>query len=94
MSAQRSGASAQGKSRGTWPARTLLMLADVKEEGQTREIAPHITQATLAEIVGTTRPRVSHFMNKFRNAGYISYDSHLHVRVHGSLLSVVLRETS
>jgi CRP-like cAMP-binding protein len=75
-------------------ARTLLMLADVSEEGQTREIAPHITQATLAEIVGTTRPRVSHFMNKFRKSGFISYDSHLHVRVHGSLLSVVLRGTS
>jgi CRP-like cAMP-binding protein len=72
-------------------ARTLLILADVREEGQSREIAPHITQATLAEIVGTTRSRISHFMNEFRNAGFISYDGH-RLRVHGSLLSVVLRE--
>jgi CRP/FNR family cyclic AMP-dependent transcriptional regulator len=49
-----------------------------------------ITQETLAEMVGTTRSRVSHFMNKFRQAGFIDYNGHL--EVHSSLLSVVLAE--
>jgi predicted XRE-type DNA-binding protein len=49
-----------------------------------------ISQETLAEIVGTTRPRVNHFMNKFRKLGFIEYDGHL--QVHGSLLSVILRD--
>ena len=49
-----------------------------------------ITQETLAEMIGTTRSRVSHFMNKFREAGFIDYNGHL--EVHSSLLSVVLAE--
>ena len=52
--------------------------------------ATPISQETLAEIVGTTRPRVGHFMNKFRKLGFISYNGHL--EVHGSLLSVLLRD--
>jgi CRP/FNR family transcriptional regulator, cyclic AMP receptor protein len=51
-----------------------------------------ITQETLAEMIGTTRSRVSHFMNKFREAGFIDYNGHL--EVHSSLLSVVLAEQS
>ena len=53
-------------------------------------IPTKISQETLAEIVGTTRPRVSFFMNKFRSLGFIDYSGHL--EVHPSLLSVVLRD--
>jgi CRP/FNR family cyclic AMP-dependent transcriptional regulator len=48
------------------------------------------SQETLAEIIGTTRPRVSHFMNKFRKLGFIEYNGHL--KVHSSLLSVILHD--
>ena len=69
-------------------ARTLLILANVGKEGGPQPITTPISQETLAEIIGTTRPRVSHFMNKFRKLGFISYNGHL--QVHSSLLSVVL----
>jgi CRP-like cAMP-binding protein len=71
-------------------ARTLLMLANFGKEGGPQPITIPISQETLAEIIGTTRSRVSHFMNKFRKLGFIDYNGHL--QVHGSLLSVVLRE--
>ena len=71
-------------------ARTLLMLANFGKEGGPQPILTPISQETLAEIVGTTRSRVSQFMNKFRKLGFISYNGHL--QVHSSLLSVVLRD--
>jgi len=71
-------------------ARTLLLLANFGKEGGPQPITTPINQAMLAEIIGTTRPRVSHFMNKFRKLGFVSYNGHL--QVHSSLLSVVLRD--
>jgi CRP/FNR family cyclic AMP-dependent transcriptional regulator len=71
-------------------ARTLLLLANFGKEGRPEPITAKISQGTLAEMIGTTRPRVSHFMNKFRKLGFIDYNGEL--RVHSSLLSVVLRD--
>ena len=71
-------------------ARTLLLLANFGKEGRPEPITTPISQETLAEIVGTTRPRVSHFMNKFRKLGFIDYNGDL--KVHSSLLSVVLHD--
>jgi CRP/FNR family cyclic AMP-dependent transcriptional regulator len=71
-------------------ARLLLLLANFGKEGSPQPISPNISQATLAEMIGTTRSRVSHFMNKFRKLGLISYNGH--VEVHSSLLSAVLHE--
>jgi len=68
----------------------LLLLANFGKEGAAQPITTKISQATLAEIVGTTRPRVNTFMNKFRKLGFIDYDGH--VDVHNSLLSVLLRD--
>jgi CRP/FNR family cyclic AMP-dependent transcriptional regulator len=71
-------------------ARVLLLLANFGKEGRPEPITTKISQETLAEMVGTTRPRVSFFMNKFRKLGFIDYNGHL--EVHSSLLSVVLRD--
>jgi CRP/FNR family transcriptional regulator, cyclic AMP receptor protein len=71
-------------------ARTLLLLANFGKEGQPEPIIAKISQATLAEMIGTTRPRVSFFMNKFRQLGLIDYNGH--IEVHRSLLNVVLHE--
>jgi CRP/FNR family cyclic AMP-dependent transcriptional regulator len=71
-------------------ARLLLLLANFGKEGKPEPLMAKITQETLAEMIGTTRSRVSHFMNKFREAGFIDYNGHL--EVHSSLLSVVLAE--
>src|SRR5580704_12560095 len=71
-------------------ARVLLLLANFGKEGRPEPIIAKISQETLAEMIGTTRSRVSHFMNKFRTAGFIDYNGHL--EVHSSLLSVVLQE--
>jgi CRP/FNR family transcriptional regulator, cyclic AMP receptor protein len=71
-------------------ARTLLLLANFGKEAGPQPITTPISQETLAEIIGTTRPRVSHFMNKFRKLGFIAYNGHL--EVHSSLLSVLLRD--
>jgi CRP/FNR family transcriptional regulator, cyclic AMP receptor protein len=71
-------------------ARALLMLANFGKEGAPQPITTKISQETLAEIIGTTRPRVSHFMNKFRKLGFIDYNGHL--QVHSSLLGVVLHD--
>jgi CRP/FNR family transcriptional regulator, cyclic AMP receptor protein len=70
--------------------RTLLRLASPGTKNGPQPITTRISQGTLAEIVGTTRPRVSHFMTKFKKMGLISYDGHL--QVHSSLLSAILRD--
>jgi CRP/FNR family cyclic AMP-dependent transcriptional regulator len=71
-------------------ARTLLLLANFGQDGGPQPIPTRISQETLAEIIGTTRSRVSLFMNKFRKLGFIEYNGHL--EVHSSLMSVLLRE--
>ena len=71
-------------------ARLLLLLAQFGKEGQTELIMPKISQAMLAEMVGTTRSRVSFFLNKFRKLGFIDYNDGLYV--HSSLLTVVLND--
>lgn len=69
-------------------ARVLLLLAHFGKEGKAEPVIPRISQETLAEMIGTTRPRVSFFLNKFRKLGFIDYNGGLHV--HSSLLNVVL----
>lgn len=71
-------------------ARVLLLLANFGKEGRPEPINAKISQETLAEMIGTTRSRVSHFMNKFRDLGFIAYNGHL--EVHSSLLSVFLAD--
>src|SRR6476660_6702197 len=71
-------------------ARMLLLLANFGKEGSPQRISPNISQETLAEMIGTTRSRVSAFMNKFRKLGLISYNGH--IEVNNSLLSAVLHE--
>ena len=74
-------------------ARTLLLLANIGKAGGPQAITTPISQETLAEIIGTTRSRVSGFMNKFRKLGFIDYNGHRNnLEVHSSLLSVLLRE--
>jgi len=71
-------------------ARLLLLLANFGKAGQTEPILAKISQETLAEMIGTTRSRVSHFMNKFRKMGFIDYNGHL--EVHNSLVGVLLAD--
>jgi CRP/FNR family cyclic AMP-dependent transcriptional regulator len=71
-------------------ARLLLLLANFGKEGSPQPISPSISQETLAEMIGTTRSRVSFFMNKFRKLGLIDYNGH--IEVHNSLLSAVLHD--
>jgi len=71
-------------------ARVLLMLAHFGKEGVPETVVPRISQETLAEMVGTTRSRVSFFMNRFRKLGFIHYNGGL--QVHSSLLNVVLHD--
>jgi CRP/FNR family cyclic AMP-dependent transcriptional regulator len=71
-------------------ARALLNLANFGKEGRPETIIAKVSQETLAEMIGTTRSRVSFFMNKFRKLGYIKYNGTL--EVHASLLSVVLSD--
>ena len=71
-------------------ARILLLLAEFGEPGKLEPLIPPITQKTLAEMVGTTRSRVSFFMNRFRKLGLIEYNGR--IRVHKSLLNVVLHD--
>jgi CRP/FNR family transcriptional regulator, cyclic AMP receptor protein len=71
-------------------ARALLLLANFGKEEKPEPIPAKITQAMLAEMVGTTRPRISVFMNKFRKLGFIEYNGSL--KVHSSLLNIVLRD--
>jgi CRP/FNR family transcriptional regulator, cyclic AMP receptor protein len=71
-------------------ARMLLLLANFGKEGNPQPISPHVSQETLAEMIGTTRSRVSFFMNKFRKLGLISYNGH--IEVNSSMLSAVLHD--
>ena len=71
-------------------ARILLLLTRFGKDGQHEIVVPRISQETLAEMVGTTRSRVSFFMNKFRKLGFVDYNGGL--QVHSSLLSVVLHD--
>jgi CRP-like cAMP-binding protein len=69
-------------------ARVLLLLAHFGKEGKEELVLPRISQETLAEMIGTTRSRVSFFLNKFRKLGFIDYNGEL--RIHSSLLNVIL----
>ena len=71
-------------------ARLLLLMANFGKEGRTEPILAKISQETLAEMIGTTRSRVSYFMNKFRQLGFIDYNGHL--EVHNSLVGVLLAD--
>jgi CRP-like cAMP-binding protein len=71
-------------------ARLLLLLAHFGKEGKPEPVIPKISQETLAEMVGTTRSRVSFFMNKFKKMGFLEYNGGLHV--HSSLLNIVLHD--
>ena len=71
-------------------ARMLLLLANFGKEGKPELVIPKISQETLAEMVGTTRARVSFFMNKFRKLGFIKYNGG--IEVHSSLLNVILHD--
>jgi CRP/FNR family transcriptional regulator, cyclic AMP receptor protein len=72
-------------------ARVLLLMANFGKEGKAEPVIPKISQETLAEIVGTTRSRVSFFMNRFRKLGFIEYNGGL--EIHSSLLNVVLHDS-
>jgi CRP-like cAMP-binding protein len=71
-------------------ARTLLLLANFGKESKPEPIIAKVSQETLAEMIGTTRSRVSFFMNKFRKLGLIDYNGS--IEIHSSLLNVVLRD--
>jgi CRP-like cAMP-binding protein len=73
-------------------ARMLLLLAHFGKEGAAEIVIPKISQETLAEMVGTTRSRVSFFMNRFRKLGFIDYDGGSGFQVHSSLLNIVLHD--
>jgi CRP/FNR family cyclic AMP-dependent transcriptional regulator len=73
-------------------ARVLLLLAHFGKEGAPEAVVPKISQQTLAEMVGTTRSRVSFFMNRFRKLGFVDYDAGSGLKVHSSLLNVVLHD--
>jgi CRP-like cAMP-binding protein len=71
-------------------ARILLLMAEFGQPGKPEMLIPHVTQETLAEMIGTTRSRVSFFMNRFRKLGFIEYNGR--IRVHKSLLNMVLHD--
>ena len=71
-------------------ARLLLLMANFGKEGRPEPVITKVSQETLAEMVGTTRSRVSHFMNKFRKLGFIEYNGEL--EIHNSLLNVILHD--
>ena len=73
-------------------ARVLLLMAQFGKEGVSEMSVPRLSQETLAEMVGTTRSRVSFFMNRFRKLGFINYDVGDNLHVHSSLLNVVLHD--
>jgi CRP/FNR family transcriptional regulator, cyclic AMP receptor protein len=73
-------------------ARVLLLLAHFGKDGKHEVAIPKISQETLAEMVGTTRSRVSHFMNKFRELGFVDYQTGDELQVHSSLLNIVLHD--
>jgi hypothetical protein len=71
-------------------ARILLLMAEFGKPGESESQIPKISQETLAEMIGTTRSRVSFFMNRFRKLGFIDYKDRIHV--HKSLLNVILHD--
>ena len=71
-------------------ARILLLLANFGKEGRPEKVIPKISQEVLAEMIGTTRSRVSYFMNKFRKLGFIHYNGGL--EIHSSLLNIILHD--
>ena len=73
-------------------ARILLLLAHFGKEGVHQTVIPKMSQETLAEMIGTTRSRVSFFMNRFRKLGFVEYDGGSGLQVHSSLLNVVLHD--
>ena len=73
-------------------ARILLLMAEFGQSGNPETLIPQITQETLADMIGTTRSRVSFFMNRFRKLGFIEYNGR--IKVHKSLLNVVLHDQS
>jgi CRP/FNR family transcriptional regulator, cyclic AMP receptor protein len=73
-------------------ARILLLLAHFGKESKSELVLPEVSQDSLAQMVGTTRSRVSHFMNKFRKLGFIDYSDSNGLMVHSGLLSVVLHD--
>jgi CRP/FNR family cyclic AMP-dependent transcriptional regulator len=72
-------------------ARILLLMAEIGKPGEPKQFIPKISQETLAEMIGTTRSRVSFFMNRFRKLGLVDYSGD-HIEVHKSLLNVVLHD--
>jgi CRP/FNR family cyclic AMP-dependent transcriptional regulator len=72
-------------------ARILLLLAHFGKESRSELVLPRVSQDELAQMVGTTRSRISHFMNKFRNLGFIDYNED-ELKVHSGLLSIILHE--
>ncbi len=73
-------------------ARTLLLLARYDAQGPPEKVLPKVSQEMLAEMIGTTRPRVNYFMNKFRRLGFIHYDAGRKIYINKSLLTVVLHD--
>ena len=73
-------------------ARMLLLLAHFGKESRAETVVPSVSQDHLAQMVGTTRSRISHFMNKFRKLGFIDYSDNGGLKVHSGLLSVVLHD--
>jgi CRP-like cAMP-binding protein len=71
-------------------ARVLLLLAHFGKDSKPEPVIANISQETLAEMVGTTRSRISFFMNKFRKLGFIEYNGGMHV--HSSLLNIILHD--
>jgi CRP/FNR family transcriptional regulator, cyclic AMP receptor protein len=71
-------------------ARALLLLANFGKEGEPDPVIPKVSQEMLAEMIGSTRSRVSFFMNRFRKLGFIDYNGTM--RIHSSLLNVVLHD--
>ena len=72
-------------------ARVLLLLAHFGKEGKPETVIPNMSQEVLAEMIGTTRSRVSFFMNRFRKLGFVNYDKD-GLQVHSSLLTVILHD--
>jgi CRP-like cAMP-binding protein len=72
-------------------ARILLLLAHIGKESRSELVLPRVSQDELAQMVGTTRSRISHFMNKFRSLGFIDYNED-ELKVHSGLLSIILHE--
>ena len=73
-------------------ARVLLLLAHFGKDGKQETVIPKMSQETLAEMIGTTRSRVSFFMNRFRKLGFIEYDGGSALQVHSSLLNIILHD--